>query len=65
MSSPRFLIRLSAATDRLRYVGLLRAATSGLAHAMEVALIVVLAITALSLPLVALMPRKASAEPQQ
>jgi len=42
-----------------------QAATSGLAHAMEVTLIVVLALTALSLPVVALMPRKAPAEPQQ
>ncbi|TCC60324.1 MFS transporter [Kribbella pittospori] len=41
------------------------AATSGLAHAMKVTLIVVLAITALSLPIVALMPRKAPSEPQQ
>ena len=42
-----------------------RAATSGPAHAMEVTLIVVLAVTALSLPVVALMPRKAPSEPQQ
>jgi EmrB/QacA subfamily drug resistance transporter len=42
-----------------------QAATSGLAHAMEVTLIVILAITALSLPVVALMPRKAPSEPQQ
>jgi EmrB/QacA subfamily drug resistance transporter len=42
-----------------------QAATSGLAHAMKVSLIVVLAITALSLPVVALMPRKAPSEPQQ
>jgi EmrB/QacA subfamily drug resistance transporter len=42
-----------------------QAATSGLAHAMEVSLIVVLAITALSLPVVALMPRKAPSEPHQ
>jgi EmrB/QacA subfamily drug resistance transporter len=42
-----------------------QAATSGLAHAMEVTLIVVLALTALSLPVVALMPRKAASEPQQ
>ncbi|TCC46539.1 MFS transporter [Kribbella capetownensis] len=41
------------------------AATSGLAHAMKVTLIVVLAITALSLPIVALMPRQAPSEPQQ
>ncbi|WP_426504437.1 MFS transporter [Dactylosporangium sp. McL0621] len=40
-----------------------QAATSGLAHAMNVALIVVLAVTALSLPIVALMPRKALQEP--
>jgi hypothetical protein len=32
---------------------------------MKVSLIVVLAVTALSLPVVALMPRKAPAEPQQ
>jgi MFS family permease len=42
-----------------------QAAASGLAHAMKVSLIVVLALTALSLPVVALMPRKAPAEPQQ
>jgi len=36
-----------------------QAATSGMAHAMEVTLIVVLALTALSLPVVALMPREA------
>ncbi len=40
-------------------------ATPGTAHAMEVTLIVVLARTVLSLPVVALMPRKAPAEPQQ
>jgi EmrB/QacA subfamily drug resistance transporter len=42
-----------------------QAATSGLAHAMKVSLIVVLAVTALSLPIVALMPRKASSETEQ
>ncbi|MFB4304149.1 MFS transporter [Actinomadura sp. NTSP31] len=42
-----------------------QAATSGLAHAMKVSLIVVLAVTALSLPVVALMPRKAPSEPRQ
>ncbi len=42
-----------------------QAATSGLAHAMEVTLIVILAVTALSLPIVALMPRKAPSEPRQ
>jgi MFS family permease len=42
-----------------------QAATSGLAHAMKVTLVVVLAVTALSLPIVALMPRKAPSEPQQ
>jgi hypothetical protein len=42
----------------------LQAATSGLAHAMNVSLIVVLAVTALSLPIVALMPRQAPSEPQ-
>ncbi len=36
-----------------------QAATSGTAHAMAITLIVVLALTALSLPVVALMPRKA------
>ncbi|WP_214317870.1 MFS transporter [Nonomuraea sediminis] len=41
-----------------------QAATSGLDHAMKVTLIVVLAVTALSLPVVALMPRKAPSEPQ-
>jgi EmrB/QacA subfamily drug resistance transporter len=40
-----------------------QAATSGLAHAMTVTLIVVLAVTALSIPIVALMPRTAPAEP--
>jgi EmrB/QacA subfamily drug resistance transporter len=40
-----------------------RAATSGFGHAMKVSLIVVLAVTALSLPVVALMPRKAPAGP--
>jgi len=42
-----------------------QAATSGLGHAMKVSLIVVLAVTALSLPIVALMPRKAPSEPLQ
>jgi EmrB/QacA subfamily drug resistance transporter len=42
-----------------------QAATSGLAHAMEVTLIVILAVTALSLPVVALMPREAPSEPGQ
>jgi MFS family permease len=42
-----------------------QAATSGLAHAMEVSLVVVLAVTALSLPIVALMPRTAPSEAQQ
>jgi EmrB/QacA subfamily drug resistance transporter len=42
-----------------------QAGTSGLGHAMKVTLIVVLALTALSLPVVALMPRTAPAEPQQ
>lgn len=42
-----------------------QAATSGLAHAMKVTLIVVLAVTALSLPIVTLMPRKAPSEPDQ
>jgi MFS family permease len=40
-----------------------QAATSGLAHAMRVTLIVVLAVTALSLPIVSLMPHKAPREP--
>ena len=39
------------------------AATSGMAHAMKLSLIVVLAVTALSLPVVALMPRNAPQEP--
>ena len=39
------------------------AAGSGMAHAMTVTLIVVLAVTALSIPIVALMPRKAPAGP--
>jgi EmrB/QacA subfamily drug resistance transporter len=39
------------------------AATSGLGNAMKVSLIVVLALTALSLPVVALMPRTATQEP--
>ena len=42
-----------------------QAATSGLGHAMKVGLIVVLAVTALSLPVVALMPRQAPSEPEQ
>jgi EmrB/QacA subfamily drug resistance transporter len=42
-----------------------QAGTSGLGHAMKVTLTVVLALTACSLPVVALMPRTASAEPQQ
>lgn len=42
-----------------------QAAASGPARAMDVTLIVVLALTALSLPVVALMPRTAPAEPQQ
>ena len=41
-----------------------KAATSGLVHAMKVTLVVVLAVTALSLPIVALMPRAAPSEPQ-
>jgi EmrB/QacA subfamily drug resistance transporter len=40
-----------------------QSATSGTAHAMDVSLIVVLALTALSLPVVALMPRTAPQEP--
>jgi EmrB/QacA subfamily drug resistance transporter len=40
-----------------------QATTTGLAHAMKVTLIVVLALTALTLPLVALMPRTAPQEP--
>jgi EmrB/QacA subfamily drug resistance transporter len=40
------------------------AAAAGLGHAMTVSLIVVLVLTALSLPAVALMPRKPPAEPQ-
>ena len=39
-----------------------QAATSGMAHAMEVTLIVVLAATALSIPIVTLMPRTAPSE---
>jgi predicted MFS family arabinose efflux permease len=42
-----------------------QATTSGLDHAMKASLIIVLAVTALSLPIVALMPRKAPSEPQQ
>jgi len=42
-----------------------QAATSGIAPAMEVTLVVVLALTILSLPVVALMPRKAPSEPPQ
>jgi MFS family permease len=42
-----------------------QAATSGMARAMEVTLIVVLALTVLSIPVAALMPRKAPSEPQQ
>jgi EmrB/QacA subfamily drug resistance transporter len=40
-----------------------QAASSGAAHAMEVTLVVVLALTVLSLPVVALMPRTAPAGP--
>lgn len=39
-------------------------ATSGLDHAMKISLAVVLLVTALSLPVVALMPRRAPEEPQ-
>jgi MFS family permease len=42
-----------------------QAANSGLGHAMKVTLIVVLALTAFSLPVVALMPPKAPAEPHE
>jgi hypothetical protein len=42
-----------------------QAAAPGVAHAMKASLIVVLAVTALSLPVVALMPRKAPSEPHQ
>ena len=42
-----------------------QAATSGLAHAMKVTLVVVLVVTALSLPIVALMPRTAPSEAHQ
>jgi EmrB/QacA subfamily drug resistance transporter len=42
-----------------------QAATSGMAHAMEVSLVVVLALTVLSLPVVALMPRRAPSEPHE
>jgi EmrB/QacA subfamily drug resistance transporter len=42
-----------------------QAATSGFVNAMETALIVVLVLTALSIPFVALMPRKAASEPAQ
>jgi EmrB/QacA subfamily drug resistance transporter len=41
-----------------------QAGSSGLGHAMKVTLIVVLAVTAFSLPVVALMPRKAPSGPQ-
>jgi EmrB/QacA subfamily drug resistance transporter len=41
-----------------------QAGTAGPGHAMEVTLIVVLALTVLSLPVVALMPRTASADPR-
>lgn len=40
-----------------------QAAATGTAHAMEITLIVVLALTALSLPVAVLMPRKAPSEP--
>ncbi|WP_439678716.1 MFS transporter [Embleya sp. MST-111070] len=40
-----------------------QAATSGLAHAMKVTLVVVPAVTVLSLPIVALMPRTAPSDP--
>ncbi|ADB33528.1 major facilitator superfamily MFS_1 [Kribbella flavida DSM 17836] len=41
------------------------ATTSGLDHAMKVTLVVFVAVTALSLPIVALMPRKALSEPHE
>ncbi|MBB5790265.1 MFS transporter [Jiangella mangrovi] len=41
------------------------AATSGLDHAMKIGLVVVLAVTALCLPVVALMPRTAPSQPQE
>jgi hypothetical protein len=41
------------------------AATSGRDHALKVGLVVVLAVTALSLPVVALMPRTAPSGPQE
>ncbi|GAA0896822.1 MFS transporter [Virgisporangium aurantiacum] len=40
-----------------------QAATSGVGHAMKVSLVVVLVVTALSIPVVALMPRTAPSEP--
>jgi hypothetical protein len=42
-----------------------QAAASGPVHAMKVTLVVVLTVTALSLPIVTLMPRNAPSEPQQ
>jgi hypothetical protein len=42
-----------------------QAGASGLGHAMKVTLVVVLAVTALSLPVVALMPRRAPSGPGQ
>jgi EmrB/QacA subfamily drug resistance transporter len=42
-----------------------QAASSGMAHAMKVTLIVVLAVMVLSLPVVGLMPRSAPAEPSE
>lgn len=42
-----------------------QAAPSGLGHAMTVSLVVVLAVTALSIPVVALMPRKGPAQPAE
>jgi EmrB/QacA subfamily drug resistance transporter len=42
-----------------------QAATPGQAHAMKVSLIVVLAVTVLTVPIVALMPRTAPSQPQQ
>jgi EmrB/QacA subfamily drug resistance transporter len=51
----------SAAVTSIFFQG----ATSGLAHAMKLTLIAVIAATALSLPTVALMPRKAPSEPHE
>jgi hypothetical protein len=66
IGSPSSIQQLASAIGSAAVASIFfQAATSGLDHAMRVSLIVVLAVTALSLPVVALMPRKAPSEPHQ